>query len=118
MLPNPESDPKPKKQRRRAITGFGAVLLCVLAFVLFFHFNFTSVVVSGPSMLPTLQSGKKVLVSRAYWLVGAIQDRDIVVIKSEPPDGYIIKRVYKMGGEAVDTFNAPNNWRLTSGEYI
>jgi signal peptidase I len=68
-------------------------------------------------MLPTLQNGKKVLASKAYWLVGSIQDGNIVVIKGDSPGDYIIKRVYKMGGEAVDTFNAPGDWSLINGEY-
>jgi signal peptidase I len=117
MLPDPKPELKPKKTQRRAFTGFGAVLLFVLAFVLFFHFSFTTVIVSGSSMLPTLKNGKKVLVSRAYWLVGAVQDGNIVVIKGDSPGDYIIKRVYKMGGESVDMFNAPSNWLLANGEY-
>ncbi|HVT12547.1 MAG TPA: signal peptidase I [Fimbriimonadaceae bacterium] len=117
MLPNSEPTVKRTSTKRRAFTGFGAVLLFVLAFVLFFHFSFTTVVVSGQSMLPTLQNGKKVLVSKAYWLVGSIQDGNIVVLKGTTPGEYIIKRVYKMGGEAVDTFNAPGSFSLLDGQY-
>jgi len=104
--------------RARAFTGFGVSLILVLLFVLFFYFNFTTVIVSGPSMLPTLSSGKKVLVSRAYWLVGPIQDGNVIVIRqSEGPDGYIIKRVYKQAGETVDTLNAPSSWSLDRGPF-
>lgn len=117
MLPNPEVSTRKPSTKRRAFTGFGAVLLFVLAFVLFFHFNFTTVVVSGQSMLPTLTSGKKVLVGKAYWLVGAVHDGNIVVLKGTTPGEYIIKRVYKMGGEVVDTFNAPGSFSLLDGQY-
>ena len=114
----PEPAGKRSRKAKLAVTGFGVALLCDLFFVIFFRLNFTTVVVSGQSMMPTLKSGKKVLVSKAYWLVGAIQDGDVVVIKEEDgPGGYIIKRVYKMAGEAVDTFNAPNKWSLVQGEY-
>jgi signal peptidase I len=116
MLPNSTPERPPAGTRRKAFTGFGVVLLFVLAFVLFFHFNFTSVVVSGQSMLPTLKNGKKVLVSKAYWLVGAIEDGNIVVIKGDKPSDYIIKRVYKLAGETVDTFNTPRNWLLSSSD--
>jgi len=93
-------------------------LVLVLLFVLFFHVNFATVVVSGPSMLPTLSSGKKVLVSKAYWLVGPIQDGNVIVVKQSPgPDGYIIKRVYKLAGETVDTLNAPASWSLDRGPF-
>jgi signal peptidase I len=117
MLLKPDPEIKKSKTKRRAFTGFGAVLLFVLAFVIFFHLNFTTVVVSGSSMLPTLKSGKKVLVSNAYWLVGGIQDGNIVVIRGDVPGDYIIKRVYRLAGETVDFLNAPNNWALTNGEF-
>lgn len=120
MPPIVDRQAQRSKTKRRAFTGFGAVLLFVLGFVLFFRFNFTTVVVSGQSMLPTFKNGEKVLVSRAYWLVGPIRDSDIVVIKDgDKPGDYIIKRVYKMAGEGVDTFNAPQNpiWTIEQGEY-
>lgn len=103
--------------RRSAFTGFGAVLLFVFAFVAFFALSFRTVIVSGQSMLPTLKSGKKVLVSSAYWLVGPIKHKDIVVIQGEDPGEFIIKRVYRLGGEKVDTFNAPDKWSLANGQY-
>ena len=119
MTPDPEAGDRRSHSTKRAFTGFGASLLLVLAFVLFFHFNFTTVIVSGPSMSPTLKNGKKVLVSKAYWLVGPIEDGDIVVIKQhDGPDGFIIKRVYKMAGETVDTLNAPVSRKLTDGPYL
>lgn len=99
------------------MTGFGVVLLFVLAFVLFFHSAFTTVVVSGKSMLPTLQNGKKVLVSNAYWLVGGIRHGDIVVIRTDDKGEYIIKRVYKLPGEQVDVMNVPVTWKLVQGPY-
>lgn len=106
------------RKTRRAFTGFGVALLFDLFFVIFFRLNFTTVVVSGQSMLPTLTNGKKVLVSKAYWLVGRIQDGDVIVIKqSDDPGDYIIKRVYKMAGETVDTYNAPASWSLVQGAY-
>ncbi len=109
---------KPRKNAKRAITGFLAALLFVLCFVVFFRLNFTSVQVSGESMIPTLHNGQKVLVSSAYWLVGRIKPGDIVVIREEEANDFIIKRVFKMAGDAVDTYNAPTSWRLESGPYI
>lgn len=106
----------PLRYKTKLITGFGIALLYVLAFSVFFVTNFRTVVVSGPSMLPTFHSGTRVLVSRAYWLVGPIKPKDIVVIKGEGGE-YIIKRVYKMGGETVDAYNAPRTWNLMEGEY-
>jgi len=89
----------------------------LLAFAIYFHLTFTTVVVSGESMLPTLTNGQRVLTSRAYWLVGPIRDKDVVVIKDDGPTGYIIKRVYKMAGEIVDWYNVPDNVDFRDGEY-
>lgn len=104
--------------RERAITGFGVLLLFVLAFSVFFFLNFKTVIVSGPSMMDALQNGDRLLSSRAYWLIGAIRVKDIVVIRNEDGKGYIIKRVYKMGGEKVPMDLMPEGHRFTDGEYV
>ncbi len=106
-----------KATRKRAITGFSATLLFLLAFAIYFFFTFQTVVVSGESMLPTLKSGQRVLTSKAYWLVGPIKQKDVVVLKDDGPTGYIIKRVYKMAGEVVDWSLVPETFDFRSGEF-
>jgi signal peptidase I len=106
-----------KRNSKRVITGFGAALLFLLAFVLYSLFNFKTVVVSGESMLPTLKNGQRVLTSKAYWLVGPIKNKDIVVIRDDGPTGYIIKRVYRMAGEVVDWYNVPETFDFRQGEF-
>jgi signal peptidase I len=91
------------------------VLLLVIA--VFFYFNFTTVIVSGHSMDPTFHTGQRLLACKAYWLIGGIRDNDIVVIKTDKPGEYIIKRVYKLGGEVVDWPNVPGDYRLITGEF-
>ena len=103
--------------RTKAATGFGASLIVLFLIALFFYFNFTTVIVSGHSMEPTFHSGQRLLASRAYWLVGGVKDNDIVVVKTGNGSEYIIKRVYKTGGETVDWVNAPADWHLVNGEY-
>ena len=107
--------------RRRAFTGFGAAMIGVLAFAVFFLLNFTTVVVSGPSMLPTFKTGRRLLASKAYWLVGSLRHDDIVVIREKDPNagtGYFIKRVYRLAGETVDMVNVPRSWKLAQGPYV
>lgn len=106
--------------RRRAFTGFGASMIGVLVFAVFFLLNFTTVVVSGPSMLPTFKSGRRLLASKAYWLVGPLKHDDIVVVREADPSagtGYFIKRVYRLAGETVDMVNIPRSWKLSQGEF-
>lgn len=70
-------------------------------------------------MEPTFNTGDHVLVSKAYWLVGDIKHNDIVVLHSKEKNGeYLIKRVYKTGGETVDFYNMPANWSITNGEFV
>jgi signal peptidase I len=104
------------KKRRALITGFGAVLIFVLAFAILFYFNFRTVEVRGPSMEPTLKQGRRLLVSNAYWLVGPIRQRDIVVAHPEGMDDVIIKRVAGLAGDKMRVDDSPNNYSITSGE--
>jgi signal peptidase I len=109
-----------EKGKKRAFTGFGLVLLMVLAFAILMYRTLHTVIVSGVSMYPTFKDKQRVLVSNAYWLVGSIKDKDVVVLKDKEArdGGYIIKRVYKMGGEQVDEVNAPHSWKLSNGPYV
>ncbi len=118
----PESDAASEQKRkvpsRKAViwTGFGGFLMFLLAVSIFFWLSFTTVEVQGNSMEPTLDQGQRLLVSKAYWLVGPIKENDIVVIKK--PDEVIIKRVYKMAGETVDLAQVPETWDITRGKYV
>ncbi len=101
------------KTVKRGVAGF---LLICLALAYYAYRTTKTVVVSGNSMLP-LTSGTRLLISDAYWLIGPIRDKDVVVIKDNNPTGYIIKRVYKLGGEQVDFDLIPKNWSLEEGDY-
>ena len=105
------------KQRKRAATGFGLTLALLFFFALFMNLNFHTVIVDGQSMLPTLSPEQRVVVSKAYWLVGPIHDKDIVVIKDPTADGYIIKRVFRMAGEDVPVDKWPDFHHLEDGPY-
>ncbi|HEY0867777.1 MAG TPA: S26 family signal peptidase [Fimbriimonas sp.] len=105
------------KKGRKRVRGFLILLLFLLGFAIFFNLNFKTVVVSGESMVPTFENGQKVVVSDAYWLVGPLQKKDIVVIRDTGPTGYIIKRIYRTAGETVDWANAPDDHRLIDGRF-
>lgn len=94
--------------------------MAVLAFAVFFLLNFKTVVVSGPSMLPTFKSGRRLLASKAYWLVGPLRRDDVVVVREADPTagtGYFIKRIYRLAGETVDMVNVPRTYKLAEGPY-
>ena len=106
-------------RKKVATTGFSLVLAYLLGMSVFLYLNFTTVVVSGDSMEPTYRSGEKLLASRAYWLIGSIGPKDVVVIRDPArSDSYIIKRVLAVGGQQIDSENVPFDYLLSQGPFI
>jgi signal peptidase I len=120
LAENPSSDETTRSQplfgraARLAVRMFLCALLVVAVFV---FYNFQSVIVQGNSMLPTFQSGTRIFICKAAWLVGAPKDNDIVVVKLSGTGEYIIKRVYRVAGERVDPLWSPLFWR-GAGAYL
>ncbi len=103
---------RPKRSRS------AAALLVFFAFALFVYLNFHFAVVDGVSMMPTFKSGQRLTVSNAYWVVGPIQDKDVVIIRdTAAKTGYIVKRVFKTAGERVDLANVPHSWNIANGRF-
>lgn len=113
-MPTP---PATQRRRRGLLSGFGVLLLVGLGLAVFVQSNFRTVVVTGDSMLPRLHGGDRLLVSKAYWIVGSIERGDIVVIKRAEDEDFSIKRVHRLGGETVDWRNVPEDWHLANGPY-
>ncbi len=63
--------------------------------------------VQGSSMQPTLEEGQRLLVLRGPALVSGVQDGDVVVIRDPESSAYIVKRIYRMGGETVEPILKP-----------
>src|ERR1700722_15570747 len=89
----------------------------MLFLAIFFYLNFKTIEVSGISMFPTLKDHQRVLVSKAYWLIGQIHDKDIVVLKDPDGPGAIIKRVCWSAGEDVDWAWRPDSAPGTGAPY-
>lgn len=110
----------PKTTRKKFIlTGFLVFLLFVLAFAIFAVRNFKTAEVRGESMEPTFFTGRRLLFTKAYWLVGDIKKNDIVVAWDPfNPKETIIKRVAYLAGETVDPVNAPKSHKISSGPFV
>ncbi len=93
------------------------MLLGILALAIFWRQNFQTVIVSGPSMETTYNNGDRLLACRAYWLIGAIAKKDIVVVRTGD-ESYIIKRVNGLPGDKIDLKVWPKSWPITKGDYI
>ena len=106
----------PRSRRKSSV--FAMLVFLVFAALVGYYVHFA--VVDGISMVPTFKNGQRLTVSNAYWLVGPIKDNDIVVLHDDYKDsktGYIVKRVYRMGGEKVDLANTPHGWSIAKGPY-
>lgn len=112
----PEIEKAPKPTRR--IRGFTVFLLVFLGLLLVFYPSFKMAQVKGESMVPTLQSGQRVLTCHAYWLVGKIRLNDIIVLKEEKSDDYFIKRVWGLPGDKIPWNMAPRDWPIENGQYV
>lgn len=104
---------KPKKR----IRGFTVFLLVMLGVAVLLYTHLTTAIVDGVSMQPTFRTGDRKLVCKAYWLVGPIRKHDILVVKDDNKTGYMIKRVYALGGELVPWQYAPEKQPLKAGPY-
>lgn len=79
-------------------SGVTAVLIIVLTFT----FVIRMMGVKGPSMIPTLQDGDRLLVLDAL-LAGEYRQGDIVIARKQTfSDDPIVKRVIAVGGQEVD----------------
>lgn len=75
------------------------IMMVVIAFLLFFNFNYTIVMVVGPSMEPSYQDSNLLLGQRHYQY---LQRFDVVVIYSDVAKKTLIKRVIGLPGETVE----------------
>jgi signal peptidase I len=103
---------------RRRPRGFLIFLMVLLVAAIFMALNFQIAEVKGVSMEPTFKEGRRVLTSKAYWLVGKIQKNDIVVAKEEDGRGYFIKRVYGLPGDKIEMAFAPYDWDIAKGDFV
>ena len=87
---------------REAYEWARSLVAAVLIITLVFTFAVRMMGVSGPSMIPTLQDGDRLIVINAA-LCGAYRAGDIVIARKESFDEKpIVKRVIATGGQTVD----------------
>ena len=104
---NPKLKKKPKKKDRLGIFDvFSSIVAALTVVTMLFLFCFRVFDVDGPSMVPTLEDGEKVIVST----VGYKPQRGdgVVISKAGADNKPIVKRVIAVGGDTV-------NINLTTG---
>lgn len=88
-------------RKRVLISKATLVLVALLAVASGIKATVRPVIVNGVSMEPTLHDGQRIWVTNAYWLVGPIERKDLVLLQA-PNGEYLVKRVFRKGGQAVD----------------
>ena len=88
---------------REALSWVRAVAIAVFAALIIRSFIFTPVIVSGSSMVPTLENGELMIATGFVRYVETIRRGDIVIVV--PPDidrgEYYVKRVIGLPGDTV-----------------
>lgn len=102
---------------KRELFDWAEALVFALAFIIiFFTFIVRLTGVKGTSMVPTLQNGDQLLISRI--LYSEPQNGDIVVInKEEAMDHPIVKRVIAVEGQTID-INFSTHEVIVDGEIL
>lgn len=97
---------KNKKERLGIFDVFSSIVAALIVVTMLFLFCFRVFTVDGPSMLPTLESGEKVIVTAVGYKP---QRGDVVVISEAGSESKpIVKRIIAVGGDTV-------NINLTTG---
>lgn len=102
-LPQGEAEePAERVPGREAYEWVRSLVAAVLIIVLVFTFLARMMGVQGPSMIPTLQNGDRLLVLNAT-VVREYRRGDIVIARKQSfSDDPIVKRVIAVGGQTVD----------------
>ena len=76
-----------------------AIAIAVVLALLINQFVFSIVEVQGASMEPTLNQSERLFVFKSFYKP---KNKDIIIVKSEQLNKYIVKRVIAVGGQTID----------------
>ncbi len=93
-----------KKEKSDLWEWIKALIIAFLLAALIRFVLFTPIVVDGESMMPTLESGERMIVNKLNYKVGDIQRFDIVVFHAPEKKDYI-KRVIGVPGDTLEYKN-------------
>jgi signal peptidase I, bacterial type len=77
-----------------------AIVIALIVVALVRQFVFSNYIVSGESMMPTLQNGNRLIVSKLDYTFGKPQRFDIIVFHATPTDDYV-KRIIGLPGDRI-----------------
>jgi len=90
--------------KKELIEWIKAFVIGIILFVIIRNFLFTSYLVAGGSMEPTLHDGDRVIVNRIGYIVGDIDRQDVIVFHFSEQEDYV-KRVIGLPGDEIEYIN-------------
>ena len=102
--------------RRQALKLVLLVLLSVLSYLFISRHVVTAVEINGQSMFPTLRAGDRHLVNRLTFLTREPQSGDLVAIRDQEHNDYVVKRIIGVPSDTVQMkryFAYVNHHKLT-----
>ena len=77
-----------------------AIGIALIIAILIKSFVFTNYIVNGPSMMPTLQNGNRLIVSKINYEFSKPKHGDIIIFHATPTEDYV-KRVIGLPGDTI-----------------
>lgn len=90
-----------KTLKKEGIEWIRTILIGVLLAVFFRTFFFSTYVVEGKSMMPTLQDGNMLVVNKVSYHVGDLNRFDVVVFHANKKEDYV-KRIIGLPGDHIE----------------
>ncbi len=93
-----------QKEKKNEWIEWGKAIVIAMVIALFIRtFIFSTSIVEGDSMAPTLNDGDRIIFNKAVYLIGEPKRGDIVIIK-RPLKNYV-KRVIALPGDTIEVKN-------------
>lgn len=89
-----------QKQKNEWIEWGKAIVIAVLLAIFLRTFIFSTSIVEGESMAPTLDNGDRIIFNKFVYIIGEPKRGDVVIIK-KPHKSYV-KRVIGLPGETIE----------------
>jgi signal peptidase I len=93
-----------KKRRNEALTWFWAIGAAVLIVILVRTFIIGNYIVEGPSMMPTLEDGDRLIVNKLDYKFREPKRFDVIIFHATKSDDYV-KRVIGLPGDKITYAN-------------
>lgn len=87
--------------KRESLEWLKAITIGIIVFIVIRTYFFSSYVVEGESMLPTLEEGDKLIVNKMSYRIGKLHHFDVIVFHASAKEDYV-KRIIGLPGDQIE----------------